>query len=84
MPGFFYIVFQASSYSQVLLTSTDLSQQFSAPFKAGNSRQAQTCNISQEYNTKKTQCQTGSNSFRTNGRSRDLEPQSVDITMFAA
>ncbi len=34
------------------MTSTDPSQQFSAPFKAGNSRQAQTCCIPQEYNTK--------------------------------
>ncbi len=30
-------VFQASSYLQVVYTSTDLEQQFSAPFKAGNS-----------------------------------------------
>ncbi len=32
-------------FSLVLFTSTDPSQQFSAPFKAGNSRQAQTCYI---------------------------------------
>ncbi len=36
----------ASYYLHVVLTSTDPSQQFSAPFQAGNSRQAQTCNIS--------------------------------------
>ncbi len=41
----FNIVFQASVYSQVILKSTDPSQQFSAPFKAGNSRQAQACYI---------------------------------------
>ncbi len=40
----------------------DPSQQFSAPFKAGNFRQIQTCYISQEYNTKKLQyILTGSN-----------------------
>jgi len=39
------IVFQALGYSQVLYTSTDPSQKFSAPFKAGNSRQVQTCYI---------------------------------------
>ncbi len=33
-------------YLRVIKTSTDPSQQFSAPLKAGNSRQAQTCNIS--------------------------------------
>ena len=37
-----------------------LTQVFSAPFKAGNSRQVQTCYISREYNTKKTQHLTGS------------------------
>jgi hypothetical protein len=36
----------ASSYLHVLWTSTDPSQQFPAPFKPGNSRQAQTCYIS--------------------------------------
>jgi len=41
----FNIVFQASSYLQVIYTSTDLCQQFSVLFKAGNSRQAQTCYI---------------------------------------
>ncbi len=39
------------SYRQVLTPC----QQFSAPFKAGNSRQAQTCYIPQKYNTKETQ-----------------------------
>jgi hypothetical protein len=46
-------VFQASSYLQVVSTSTDPPHKLSAPFKAGNSRQALTCCISQEYNTKK-------------------------------
>ena len=55
MAGSSNVVFQASSYWQVLKTSTDPCQQFSAPFKAGNSRQVQTCYISQEYNTKKLQ-----------------------------
>jgi hypothetical protein len=41
----FNIVFQASSYLQVIWTSTDPHQQFSAPFKVVNSRQAQACYI---------------------------------------
>jgi len=35
-----------------IVQATDPSQQFSAPFKSGNSRQVQICYISQEYNTK--------------------------------
>ena len=50
-----YLFYLASSCLHVLKTSTDHSQQLSAPFKAGNSRQFQTCYISQEYNTKKLQ-----------------------------
>ncbi len=35
--------YNLQGYWQVLQTSTDPDQQFSAPFKAGNSRQVQTC-----------------------------------------
>ncbi len=39
-----FIFFQVvSSYLQVLYTSTDLESDISAPFKAGISRQVQTC-----------------------------------------
>jgi hypothetical protein len=51
---FFNLLFS----TPVLLTSNP-SQQFSAPFKAGNSRQAQTCNIPYFVNTKKLQHETG-------------------------
>ncbi len=37
------LLFNLQCYWQVLQTSTDPDQQFSAPFKAGNSRQVQTC-----------------------------------------
>jgi hypothetical protein len=83
----FNIIFQALNYCRSLSLlrslSTDPSQQFSAPFKGGNSRQAQTCYISQEYNTKKTQGLTDSNSFRRNGTSHDLEAQRINVTMLA-
>jgi len=50
---FFRYCISASSYLHVVLTSTDPCQQFSAPFKAGSSRQAQTCYISYNSNSKK-------------------------------
>jgi hypothetical protein len=46
----------ASSYLHVVYTSTDPSQHFTAPFKVGKSRHAQSCYISQNYNTKKLHC----------------------------
>jgi hypothetical protein len=51
-----YISISTSSYLQVVKTSTDPSQQFIAPFKAGNSRQAQSCYTSQHGDTKKVTC----------------------------
>ncbi len=51
---FFRYCILASSYLQVIQTSTVPSQQFSAPFKAVNTTQAQTCNISYNGNTKKS------------------------------
>jgi hypothetical protein len=59
-------------------------QQLSAPFKAGNSRQVQTCYIPQEYNTKETQHLIHSILLRRNRSSHDLEPQSIDVTMLVA
>ncbi len=50
---FFTYSISASSYLQVIFTSTDPCQQIKAPFKAGKSRQAQTCYISYNGNTKK-------------------------------
>jgi hypothetical protein len=44
-------------YLQVVKTSTDPNLQFSASFKAANSRQVQACNISYMCNTKKLQYQ---------------------------
>jgi len=69
---------------QVLQTSTDLKQQFSAPFKAGNSRQVQTCYKPTVQETKKT---ATFSSLLQCGRNRsfvDLEPLRVDTTMLAA
>jgi hypothetical protein len=68
----------------MLLTCADHSQQFSAPFKAGNSRQVQTCYISQEYDKKNYNIIVGSYQLRRNGSSHDLEPHSVDVMLLAA
>jgi hypothetical protein len=80
----FNIIFQASSWLQVIKTSIDPYHKFSAPFKAGNSRQAQTCWIFTRYNTKETQHFNWFNLDRRNWSSHDLEPQSIDVTMLAA
>ena len=48
-------------------TSTDHSQQCSAPFKAGNSRQARTCYISQNTTQRKRNILTGSISIGETG-----------------
>ena len=82
--GLQYYIFQASSWLQVIKTSTDPYHKFSAPFKAGNSRQAQTCNILQKYNTKEIQLFNWFNLDRRNVHSIDLEPQSFDVAMLAA
>ncbi len=42
-----FSIYSFQCYWQLLQASTDPSQQFSAPFKAGNSRQVQTCYIPQ-------------------------------------
>jgi len=73
------IVFQASSYWQVIQTSTDPSQRFSAPFNAGNYRQAQTCYISQNTTQRNCNIITGSYQFRRNESSHDLDSQSVKV-----
>ena len=49
---FFYFQFQC--YWQDVKSSTDLEQQFSAPFKAGNSWQVQTCYIAMVQMRKET------------------------------
>jgi hypothetical protein len=64
-----YNIFDINSKFTILFKkyfycSTDQDPEFSAPFKAGNSRQAQTCYILQKYNTKKIKQLTGSISIR--------------------
>jgi hypothetical protein len=67
----------------MLLKSTD-SQQFSAPFKAGNFKQLQTCYKPQNTTQRKLATLSGSYQFRRNGSSHGLEPQCIDIMMLAA
>jgi len=54
------IVYFLSSDLQVLETSTDLNSEISAPFKAGTSRQVQTCLQYTKIHTKKYNILTGS------------------------
>jgi len=68
----------------VLLTSTEPTQQFSAPFKAVNSRQVQTCYKPQKYNTKETATFSSLHRYRRNVSSHDLETPSIDIMPLAA
>ncbi len=56
MFGFSILLFTAfNCWWPILQTSTDPSQQFSAPFKAGNSRQVQTCYKPQNETQRKLQ-----------------------------
>ncbi len=57
------------SYRQVMTPC----RQFSALFKAGNSRQAQACNISQMATQRKCNIRTGSYKFKRNTSSHDLD-----------
>ncbi len=68
-----------SSYLQVINTSTDLNSEFSAPFKAGTSRQVQTCLQSTENTDKEIQHFNWFILDRRNGNSDDLETQSVNV-----
>jgi hypothetical protein len=68
-----------SSYIQVIKTSTDLDSEFSAPFKAGTSRQVQTCLQSTENTDKEIQHFNWFILDRRNGNSDDLETQSIDV-----
>jgi hypothetical protein len=70
------------TYRQVLHTSTDPSQPFSAPFKAGSSRQVHTCYKPQNATQRKLTF-SSSYRYRRNGSSLDLEPQSIDIMTLA-
>ncbi len=71
--------FILSSYLQVIKRSTDLYSEFSAPFKAGTSRQVQTCLPSTENTDKEIQHFNWFILDRRNGNSDDLETQSVDV-----
>jgi hypothetical protein len=71
--------FILSSYLQVIKTSTDLDSEFSAPFKAGTSRQVQTCLQSTENTNKEIQHFNWFILDRRNRNSDDLEAQSVDV-----
>ncbi len=82
--GFSILLFSFQCCWQVLQTSTDPSQQFSAPFKAGNSRQVQTCYKPQKYFTKETATFSSSYRYRRNRSSHDLEPQSINALTLAA
>jgi hypothetical protein len=73
----FSIRFIVSSYLQVIKTSTDLDSEFSAPFKAGTSRQVQTCLQSTENTHKEIQHFNWLILDRRNGNSNDT--QSVDV-----
>ncbi len=75
----FSIHFIVSSYLQVIKTSTDLNSEFSAPFKAGMSRQVQTCLQSSENTQKEIQHFNWFILDQRNGNSDDLETQSVDV-----
>jgi hypothetical protein len=72
------MIYFLSSYLQVIKTSTDPDSEFSAPFKAGTSRQVQTCLQSTENTHKEIQHFYWFNLDRRNGNSDDLETQSVD------
>ncbi len=78
------LFYNLQCYWQVLQTSTDLDQQFSAPFKAGNSRQVQTCYKTNGSNTKETATFSSLQRYRRNGSSHDLEALSVNSTTLPA
>ncbi len=69
----------SSRYLQVVWTSTDLDPKFSAPFKAGKSRQVQTCLQYTKYTHKGIQYFNWFVLDRRNGNSNDLETQSVNV-----
>jgi hypothetical protein len=72
------MIYFLSSYLQVIKTSTDLDSEFSALFKAGTSRQVQTCLQYTENTHKEIQHFYWFNLDRRNGNSDDLETPSVD------
>ncbi len=71
------------SYWQVFQISTDPDQQFSAPFKAGNSRQVQTCYKPTVQRKRKTATFSSLLRYRRNRSSHDLEPLSINAMMLA-
>jgi hypothetical protein len=71
------IVFQASSYSQVLYPC----QQFTAPFKAGNSRKLRFVTFLKNTTQRNCNIITGSYQVRRNESSHDLDSQSVKVKM---
>jgi hypothetical protein len=73
------MIYFLSSYLQVIKTSTDLDSEFSAPFKAGTSRQVQTCLQSTENTHKEIQHFNWFFLDRRNWNSDDLETQSVNV-----
>ncbi len=68
---------------QVLQTSTDPSQQFSAPFKAENSRQVQTC-CKPQNTTQRKLTFSSLHQYRRNWSSHDLETQTINVTTLPA
>ena len=84
MFGFSILYNKAFNVIDKFIRQVDPSQQFSAPFKAGNSRQVQTCYKIQNTAQRKLATLSGSYQFRRNGSSPNLEPQSMDVMMLAA
>jgi hypothetical protein len=73
------MIYFLSSYLQVIKTSTDPDSEFSAPFKAGTSRQVQTCLQATENTHKAIQHFNCFFLDRRNGNPDDLETQSVNV-----
>ena len=78
------LLFNLQCCWQVLRTSTDLEQQFSATFKHGNSWQVQTCYKPMVQRQRKTATFSSLLWYRRNRSFNDLEPLRINTTMLAA
>ncbi len=77
------LLYSLQCWWQVLQTSSDPDQQFSAPFKAGNSRQGQTC-YKPMVQTQRKLIFSSLHRYRRNGSSHDLETLSTNSMTLAA
>ncbi len=80
----FILFYSFQCWWQVLQTSTDPHQQCSAPFKARDSRQVQTCYKTNNSNTKETATFSSLHRYMKNRSSHDLESLSVNLTALTA